>query len=312
MRTFANGIIENFVGDDPIEHVPPLPGRSGVLPEVCHLGWGKWPRAISGGYPPQAFDAYFVNYTVHGSTEWWVENETVETRAGDLYLLRPNELNGGFGSVMHPCECYWICFKFPQRKSGALPGLSAAETAALEASFRTMDCRLFDGTAQIADCFARLLAEQRHRQLDSVTIARGLFHQLLVLIVRAHHKGRRPSDDGRSVRPAVSGRMQRALALMEEHLSEPMTIESVARALGVSKRYFHQEFLRTTKMTPAEHLGKLRQARAKQLLRKSGLAITAIAHQLGYATSQHFSTVFKNMTGMTPKQFRSLRGGIPK
>lgn len=52
--------------------------------------------------------------------------------------------------------------------------------------------------------------------------------------------------------------------------------------------------------------------RAKELLKYGELTLSEIAWELGYSTSQHFSTQFHTVTGMTPSQFRSLgKGRVP-
>jgi AraC family transcriptional regulator len=46
--------------------------------------------------------------------------------------------------------------------------------------------------------------------------------------------------------------------------------------------------------------------KAKELLIYRELALSEIAYHLGYSSSQHLSSQFKRVTGMTPSQFRHL------
>ncbi|QPK43583.1 helix-turn-helix transcriptional regulator [Streptomyces gardneri] len=50
--------------------------------------------------------------------------------------------------------------------------------------------------------------------------------------------------------------------------------------------------------------------RARLLLAETDLAITVIAMDLGYSSSQHFATAFRRETDTTPSRYRSaVRGG---
>jgi AraC-like DNA-binding protein len=68
-------------------------------------------------------------------------------------------------------------------------------------------------------------------------------------------------------------------------------------------------------LSPAEYRTRKRVHVAKKLLRESNMPITTISHDLGFASSQYFATVFKNYTGMKPKEYRhsgTARGMVPK
>ena len=43
----------------------------------------------------------------------------------------------------------------------------------------------------------------------------------------------------------------------------------------------------------------------KELLMRSDLSVSQAGEQTGFASSSHFSHVFKKMEGMTPSEFRS-------
>jgi AraC-like DNA-binding protein len=68
--------------------------------------------------------------------------------------------------------------------------------------------------------------------------------------------------------------------------------------------FFHEKFLKEVRLTPAEYLTRLRMKKAKQLLKISKKSITEIAFDLGFSSSQYFATVFKKVTGITPRFYR--------
>jgi len=58
------------------------------------------------------------------------------------------------------------------------------------------------------------------------------------------------------------------------------------------------------KMSPLEYLTLLRVERSKEMLRASELSIKDIAAEVGYYDASSFIRRFKQMTGVTPLQYR--------
>ncbi len=56
--------------------------------------------------------------------------------------------------------------------------------------------------------------------------------------------------------------------------------------------------------SPNDYLQRLRVETAQGLLLETDLAVTAVAGEVGFDTSQYFAAVFKKYTGQTPTAFR--------
>jgi YesN/AraC family two-component response regulator len=59
---------------------------------------------------------------------------------------------------------------------------------------------------------------------------------------------------------------------------------------------------------PADHVTRQRVAHARQLPRQTNRSITDIAFELGCNTSAYFASVFKRLTGQSPRTFRENIG----
>ena len=95
-----------------------------------------------------------------------------------------------------------------------------------------------------------------------------------------------------------------ALRYMEDHLSEPIKLETIAGVAGLSPTGLIWKFDRQLKTTPMQYLIQLRMQLAKQLLLESNLPVTQIAEKCGYADVYYFSNAFRQHTGMNPTTFR--------
>jgi AraC family transcriptional regulator, exoenzyme S synthesis regulatory protein ExsA len=94
------------------------------------------------------------------------------------------------------------------------------------------------------------------------------------------------------------------LALIQQCLHEPLTIEEMARAVHQSPTVFKQKFKQWFKLPPAQYLQEKRLEEAHYLLRNSHQSITDIAFACGFGSASHFIQVFKGKYKQTPGQFK--------
>ncbi|MGL5851578.1 MAG: helix-turn-helix domain-containing protein [Phycicoccus sp.] len=96
----------------------------------------------------------------------------------------------------------------------------------------------------------------------------------------------------------------RAVHMMREHLSEPLTINDLAEYAFFSKYHFTRVFQRYTGMPPGKFLAELRMMSAEHLLVTSDLSFTDITFRVGYASIGSFSSRFKVVLGLPPSEYR--------
>ena len=102
---------------------------------------------------------------------------------------------------------------------------------------------------------------------------------------------------------------RRALDFIEDRLGEEVSLAELAAEAGLSERYFCTAFRKTIGIPPYRYLLERRIACAKTLLQtERSLRITDIAMAVGFQTSTHFATTFRNITGVSPSLFRANLG----
>ncbi|BDI29055.1 hypothetical protein CCAX7_11060 [Capsulimonas corticalis] len=102
--------------------------------------------------------------------------------------------------------------------------------------------------------------------------------------------------------------VRRAIAMMGD--GEEAVVQDVARALGVSREHLSRCFQRRVGMSPRQFCLEQRVRRACLLLKDTDASIKTIAAQLGYAEYSNFVHAFRQVTHMTPTEFRR-RGFLP-
>ena len=109
------------------------------------------------------------------------------------------------------------------------------------------------------------------------------------------------SDSGEPVKNAA---VLHAIAYMEHHFSESLSIEKIADQVNLSEYYFSRLFRRCTSMSPHAYLVNLRITMARQLLTVSQKSVERIAEECGFHSTTNFIRSFREHVGCTPKQFR--------
>jgi AraC family transcriptional regulator len=99
-------------------------------------------------------------------------------------------------------------------------------------------------------------------------------------------------------------RLRRAMEYLEAHLGEDVALNEVATVAGLSTTHLANLFRNGTGEPPHRWLMRRRLEQACELLAKPDLSITDIAHQCGFASSQHLATVTRRHLATTPTAYR--------
>lgn len=99
--------------------------------------------------------------------------------------------------------------------------------------------------------------------------------------------------------------VEQAVTVIESCLSEPMGLDGLGRACGVSGRQLARVFERATGMSPHGYATVRRLDRAKTLLLRHGTGVSEVADSIGFSSHATFTRWFSRHTGMTPSEFRS-------
>lgn len=109
----------------------------------------------------------------------------------------------------------------------------------------------------------------------------------------------RQDGDRRSLLPAVQH--------METHLNESVSIQQLAELCHMSKSTFHRRFQEVYRTTPARWHMDLRIQKSRELLLSGLYSVEAVAEEMGFCDTAHFSRTFHQLTGLHAGTLRNLR-----
>lgn len=96
----------------------------------------------------------------------------------------------------------------------------------------------------------------------------------------------------------------RAIAYMQMHYSEQITLESIAGNCGLSPSYFSRKFKEQTGEKYIETLADIRIREAQKLLGTTEYPVMEIVEKVGYCDEKHFRKLFLKHVGVTPSAYR--------
>ena len=104
--------------------------------------------------------------------------------------------------------------------------------------------------------------------------------------------------------------LRQAVSYIDTHFDqEDISLNRVAQTVGMSPNHFSSIFSQELGTTFIEYLIGKRMERAKELLRTTQLRSSEVAYRVGYRDPHYFSSTFKKIQGMTPREYRMSSQG---
>ena len=102
-----------------------------------------------------------------------------------------------------------------------------------------------------------------------------------------------------------------AVAHIEAHAHEPLTLEDIAAAAGMSGRGLQHAFRRTLDMTPMEYVRRVRLSAAHEELRSgTAVSVSDVAKRWGFSSASRFARYHREHYGQNPAQVARMFWGV--
>ena len=160
---------------------------------------------------------------------------------------------------------------------------------------------------------ARRITRQIKRGYEVYQAKENMWEMELDIIVRrillelALHYFRQEGEE--SARQKLNPKILAARSYMTQHYNQNVTLEEVARQVGLNTTYFRHLFKQETRISFKEYLTHLRLSNARQLLANSDISVQQVIEEVGYTNISQFYRVFRQHYHMTPAEYRRLQQG---
>ncbi len=244
-----------------------------------------------GTHPERILDSHELMFVTQGRLDMFEENRSFSLLRSQTLLLAPGLRHGGLLPYAPDVNFYWVHFRV-RDPHGTHPCMSVPKVATIHNP---------DGLTEL---FCRFISDQESGILDSLSAAHLVSLMLCAIGEEADHVDRRAAADPRHEAGALS---ERAQAYIDAHFLRPISTCSIAAALGYNPDYLERVFRGRTRMSILDALHQRRIGMARVLLLgEAAKNINEIAFQCGYTDPGYFRRMFKRLTGLTPREFRTL------
>jgi AraC-like DNA-binding protein/mannose-6-phosphate isomerase-like protein (cupin superfamily) len=145
----------------------------------------------------------------------------------------------------------------------------------------------------------RLEQELTQRTAGFRVMALTMMMQFVTFLARCYASDRDPRSQGLL-------EIADAIAHLEIHYADPITLAELVEISGMSRRNLLRTFEAAMGESPIQYLIQLRIRKACEQLRTSSASITDVAMNVGFDDSNYFSRKFRDVMGVSPRDYKKL------
>lgn len=245
-------------------------------------------------FGPVTRNHYLFHYVLSGTGTLMADDakgitQTYSVRSGQGFLIFPEQITTYYADQHSPWEYSWIEFD----------GLRVKEALSLTD---------FSLNHPIYHPHSKDLQEQMVKEMNYIIShpKESSFHLLGHLYLFFDYF----IQSAKSTRLTQSSKMsdyyiQEAIHYMEQNFQNDISIEEIAAVCGINRSYLGKFFRNSIGRSPQEFLMNYRMVKATELLKLTTLSIADIGNAVGYSNPLHFSRAFKNIYGVSPREWRN-------
>jgi AraC-like DNA-binding protein len=152
--------------------------------------------------------------------------------------------------------------------------------------------------AEVADAALRLMRLLQRPQAVPILQAQLLREMHYWLLMGRHG----PAIFDLGVPDGHARRVARAVSLIRAEYAQPLRVERLAAAAGMSPSSFHEHFRAVTSLTPLQFQKQLRLIEARRLMLAEGAGASRAAYSVGYESVPQFTREYRRLFGLPPSR----------
>ncbi len=152
-----------------------------------------------------------------------------------------------------------------------------------------------------------IMKEQNSDNAFSKYMKKLYFQQLIITLLRYNCIENFPGTPNSKIADLS---IEDAMKYINSNYQYPITLSSLAKLLNLNSSYLSLKFKSVNGIGFKEYLNNVRIGHAEKLLLETNKSITTIALESGFESSNYFGDIFKKRNGISPSEFRKLKGDI--
>ncbi len=203
---------------------------------------------------------------------------------GDLLVINPCVLHQNFGGRYYCIHIRKDFFKDMGCDSSAImPYIKADEN--------------------ILHMVEQMCSASQEKNEWSLLEVKALAYQLMAYLVK-NYKAETKPEGKETAKVGKTGQVNQILDHVANHCHEKITTASLAQICHLNENYLCALFKSKMGVTIGEYIKHFRMEKATVLLTSTSFSITEIASQVGFDDPGYFTRIFRQHTGVTPREYR--------
>lgn len=268
-----------------------FPSENFIDMGLYQFGWEQCTPSHSFG--PAARNHYLFHYIISGTGMLMAQDSSGETisysvKSGQGFMLFPRQICTYVADNRIPWEYVWIEFDGLQVKQ-------MLEIAGLDVNHPIYKARYKDIANIMKEEMLYIVANKDASPFHLI----GHLYLFIDALVRSSDMTQ--VTKGNNLRDFY---IKEAISFIEQNFQNEITVEDIAASCGLNRSYFGKIFHENMGKSPQAFLISYRMIKATELLKLTNLSIADIGNAVGYSNQLHFSRAFKNVYGISPRQWR--------
>lgn len=241
-------------------------------------------------------------FMLEGKFEWILEGKKITVYPNDLLVIYPKQLFGSQIGMFDNGTFYSLTID-PQFEAenkltlGTWSGISESEQYLIGKMLLLNKKSEIQNFKAISGIFKKLEHELFTGEIGYKAVVNHLIDKLIIYVTRQLNQ----QENQNRTFPQT---FQKFDQILRENLSHSWTVEEMATVMGIGTTALNEKIKSYSGFTPVQYLMSIRISESIRLLKATNMTLTDIAMEMGFYSSQHFSSTFKKLTGNIPSFFR--------
>ena len=247
-------------------------------------------------YGPHKHLRLEINHVKKGNCMMHLDNESINFVEGDTMIILSNVNHvfeaGSGGTTLMQLEFLPEIFSgFDLNFPGCIDGIGLGSISPFSEENKLIKIVNNIGIMRVVQ---RIVNELEGKNSYYQYLVVMYYAELLVLIYRYMSENYLPV--------CQNDALKRAISFIRFNYHKDISINDVAIQADISERYLRSLFSQYLNISPLDYLNQIRINKSIELLRNTELSVKEICFQCGFQSPQYFSRIFKQQTGISPRE----------
>lgn len=252
---------------------------------LVSCGWEKCGATHS--YGPAVRNYYMLHFILKGQGHYYLNNKHYKLNENQCFLTEPGTVTLYKAEPTNPWTYTWICFN-----GDYVPHLLKQSNLNTDNPIINLSCN-----QTIYEIIKEMLSYHQPTPANECYLQSKLY-----LIFAKLHEALQSVYN--KVELNNNFYVTKAIEYIEKNTFTNLSVNDIARYLNISRSHLYALFKQELNTSPQQFLTNAKIANARELLSKTKIPIYSVALSCGYKNAFAFSRAFKQVTNISPREYR--------